>query len=80
MNMNNRTARAQVHRFGDTVALYVGTKEYSDIRGHTAYFTPEDARVLANALHRYAMDAKRKGYLESTIGTFHLNIGEGEDE
>ena len=76
---SNRIARAQVHRFHDTVALYVGTKEYEDIQGHTAYFTAEDARVLANALHRFAMDAKKKGYLESTIETFHLNIGEDDD-
>lgn len=74
----NRQARAQIHRFNDTVALYVGTKEYADIRGHTAYFDPEDARQLANALHRYAMDAKRKGYLESNIGTYELNIDQGE--
>jgi hypothetical protein len=75
--MRTRIGRAQIHRFNDFIALYVGTKEYQEVEGHTAYFTPEEARQLANALHRYAMDARRVGYLESGLGTYHLNIDAG---
>ena len=61
--------RAQVHRFRDRVAVYIGT-------GETVYMTPEDARKLARALTKTAKSIKTETFAESTCGTMELE-GEG---
>lgn len=49
--MQDAAISAQVHRFRDHVALYVGN-------GETVYITPADARTLADALNACADDVK----------------------
>ena len=53
----------QVHRFGDTVAAYIGT-------GDTTYMTPQQARELGNALIEAAKDTDNVKFTKSTFKTF----------
>ena len=64
----NPKACAQLHRFHDAVAVYIGDGE----NGLTVYFSPEQARELGHRLHQYGLDALRTRYLDSQIGTFHM--------
>lgn len=57
---------AQVHRFGDCVAVYVGD-------GSTVYLTPSDARKLAKALNACAKDVKANTFSDSLFATFRLD-------
>ena len=50
----------QVHRFGDTVAAYIGT-------GDTTYMTPQQARELGNALIEAAKDTDNVKFTKSMI-------------
>lgn len=54
--------RAQVHRFHDFVALYVGT-------GETVYLTPAQARQLSRAINKAAKSCETETFAQSTCGT-----------
>jgi len=57
---------AQVHRFNDKVAIYVG-------KGETTYLTPDEALELSGALHGAATDCKTTlRFSESAFKTFWL--------
>lgn len=56
---------AQVHRFRDAVAVYLGP-------GRTTYLTPRDAARLAKALNVTARDVTARPFQESTCGTHEL--------
>ena len=60
---------AQVYRFHDTVAIYIGTDP-------TVYMTPYKARKLSKALLEAAKDIKARNFLDSKVGTFELDIEE----
>lgn len=54
---------AQVHRYGDSVAVYIGT-------GPGVYMHPKDARRLARALVNAAKSVKNEpNYSTSTFST-----------
>ena len=59
--------RAQVHRFGDSVAGWLGS-------GDTAYMTPLAARQLARALLAAADDCEQRGAADSQCGTFAIEL------
>ena len=59
---------AQVHRFHDKVAAYLGN-------GATVYMTPADARWLARSLSAAARDIKeRPSYGDSQFRTVNREI------
>ncbi len=61
--MNDATISAQVHRFRDHVALYVGN-------GETVYVKPQDARTLGEALLACADDVEiQPNFSLSQVGT-----------
>lgn len=53
---------AQVHRFGDKVAVYVGD-------GSTTYLTAKQARALARALRTCAKSVVEEKFTNSEFGT-----------
>ena len=57
---------SQVHRFRDTVAVYIG-------KGETVYMTPHQARELGQALIDTADDIDKVKFTESTLPTFTVN-------
>lgn len=63
---------AQVHRFGDCVAIYVGS-------GETVYLPRRHALALARAIRACAVDiAKNPSFTQSKFGTFNLSMKEPE--
>lgn len=58
---------AQVHRFGDCVAAYLGD-------GQTVYMTPGDAKRLAVALNKCARDCIANKFTDSKFTTFELPL------
>ena len=56
---------SQVHRFGDCVAVFLGT-------GQTLYFTPKEAGEIAQALSKTKRDIMAHKFTDSRCGTFHL--------
>ena len=63
---------AQVHRFRDKVAAYLGG-------GETVYMTPKEARQLARALNKAAKSCETESFVDSTCGTFGMQFtGERE--
>jgi hypothetical protein len=64
------TARktAQVHRFHDSVALFVGD-------GSTCYLTMKQARELAIALLNCSNDVSDRKFTDSQLGTVTIPIG-----
>lgn len=54
----------QVHRFHDTVAVYVGD-------GQTTYLTPDQAIELGQALAAFGYDVNNVPFVESTLPTYH---------
>lgn len=59
---------AQVHRFRDKVAAYLGS-------GETVYMTPQDARWFARQLNAAARDIKeRPNFCDSQFGTAERKI------
>jgi hypothetical protein len=54
--------KAQVHRFGDCVAAYLGN-------GETVYLTPKDAKKLARALNACARDVAESRFVDSEFIT-----------
>lgn len=62
------THHIQVHRFGDTVACYVGIEGTG---AATVYLKPVDARKLAKALNSTAREINSGlKFANSKIGTF----------
>jgi hypothetical protein len=58
---------AQIHRFHDKVAIYLGN-------GETVYLTADEALELGSELTRYGNDVRNKTYLDSQIGTYNLDL------
>lgn len=58
---------AQVHRFGDAVAVYLGT-------GETVYLTPQEARKFTRAINRAARSCERESFVDSTCGTVNFTF------
>jgi hypothetical protein len=56
---------AQVHRFRDKVAVYVGG-------GETVYLKPANARKLARALNAAARSCDKESFVDSTCGTVNV--------
>jgi hypothetical protein len=59
---------SQVHRFHDSVALFIGT-------GATGYFTAKEARQIARALNSCAKSVERERFSASTFGSVDLPNG-----
>ena len=62
---------AQIHRFRDKVAAYIGT-------GPTQYLTPKEARALARGLVAAARSCEREAFGASTCGTITVPLSLGE--
>jgi uncharacterized membrane protein YgaE (UPF0421/DUF939 family) len=60
-----KTNRAQVHRFHDKVAVYVGD-------GQTVYMQAAIARKLARALNACARSVDQTGFLQSKFETVEI--------
>ena len=60
---------AQVHRFGDCVAAYLGD-------GQTVYMTPADARKFAKALNACARDVGAAKFTSGTFRTVELDFAD----
>lgn len=58
---------AQIHRFHNKVAGYVGT-------GETVYLTPKEARKIAKALNACARSCDKESFQESNFNTFRLEF------
>jgi hypothetical protein len=58
---------AQIHRFGDSVAGWLGT-------GETVYMTPADARKIGKALIAAAKDVEACKFTESPFKTVSLQL------
>lgn len=58
---------AQIHRFGDCVAMYLSN-------GETVYMTPQDARKLSQQMLECAQDVKRHKYGNGTFKTFSIEL------
>lgn len=69
-NPNRRTdIKGQVHRFGDYVAVYIGT-------GETVYLDPKQARAVARALTKAARSCDLEDFASSTCGTVIFDFSE----
>lgn len=53
---------AQVHRFRDSVAVYLG-------KGETVYLTPATAHKIAKAMNACARDIKARDFIDSEFST-----------
>lgn len=53
---------AQVHRYRDSVAVYLG-------KGQTVYLTPKEARQFARAINKTAKSCQSETFAQSTCGT-----------
>lgn len=61
-------SRAQVHRFRDSVAAFLGD-------GQTVYMTPADARRIARALNAAAREiASGVPFAQSSVGTVQIEL------
>lgn len=68
-NPNRRNVvNAQVHRFRDHVAVYVGT-------GETVYLDPKQAKALARALNKAAHSCENEDFAQATCGTHSFEFG-----
>lgn len=63
-----KAVHAQVHRFRDDVAIYLG-------KGETVYLTPKEARQLSAAINRAAKSCETETFTESTCGTTRFDFG-----
>lgn len=64
---------AQVHRFRDTVACYLGA-------GPTTYLSSKEARALSKALLKAARDCDRVPFTASTCGTVTVPLVDKRNE
>lgn len=60
---------AQVHRFGDCVAMYL-----SD--GKTVYMTPKDAQAIAKALTACSRDVKAHKFVDGQFKTTEFALAD----
>lgn len=60
-------ATGQLHRFRDSVAVWVG-------KGETVYMTADEAEAFAAALLRAAQSIRNEGFAQSTCGTVRLTF------
>lgn len=65
-----KKSKAQVHRFHDKVAAYLG-------KGETVYLTPMEAEALGDAFIRAAKSCREEKFGKSTFGTYTIEL-EGE--
>jgi hypothetical protein len=56
---------AQVHRFRDKVAVYVGN-------GETVYMTAKEARALARAIGKVAKSVETQTFAQSDCGMSYI--------
>jgi len=62
-----------VHRFGDSVALFVGT-------GETVYLTARDARRFTRAINEVIRSFdKGQSFVESTCRTYSASVPDGRE-
>ena len=61
---------AQVHRFGDEVAVWLGD-------GKTIYLTPKAANAIADAMHQCTNDISCNKFTNSAFGTVNVDVTEG---
>jgi len=66
--MSNETI-GSVHRFRDTVAVYIGT-------GATVYLSTKEAVALARALNACSRDIKKSSFVNSEFKTTDIKRGE----
>ena len=64
---------AQVHRFHDKVAVWLGG-------GDTVYLTAEEAIKLGNKIAAYGRDVKACKFTDSEMGTFNATISDPEND
>jgi len=57
--------RGSLHRFHNTVAIYLGD-------GETIYLTPKEARKIAAGLFKFARDIETKDFSDSQVHTIDL--------
>lgn len=57
--------KAQVHRFHDQAAIFIGT-------GSTAYFDAKEARKIARHLNKIAKEIETSRFTESKAGTLEI--------
>jgi hypothetical protein len=62
------TVPAQVHRYGDLVAVWIGG-------GATRYLAPSEAKLLSLALLNAAVDCETTPFTKSGCGTVELQFG-----
>lgn len=62
---------AQVHRFRDKVAIYIGT-------GATVYLDPKDARQISKAINKVARSCERESFAQSSGNTHSFDFPKGE--
>lgn len=65
--MNDAKINAQVHRFGDNVAMYLGD-------GSTVYLKPRDARKIAAAIYKVARSCERERFVDSSGNTHQFSF------
>jgi hypothetical protein len=65
--------KGQVHRFRDSVALYIGT-------GETVYVSAADARKIARALNRAAKSCASEPFAQSSGLTFAFSFQDGREK
>lgn len=65
--------KAQVHRFRDKVAVYVGN-------GDTVYLDPDTAYKLANALDDCAISIRDQPFTHSTFETREIELGDASHD
>jgi hypothetical protein len=69
--MSKQLDYAQVHRFRDDVAAWLGD-------GSQQYMTPAQALQLGTALIQCATDVLQRDFQRSTFGTFRLEVEDNE--
>lgn len=60
-------AHAQIHRYGNRVAVFIG-------KGETQYLTSAEAAKLAKALNRAVKSCRTETFQKSTCGTFEMEF------
>lgn len=65
--------KGQVHRFRDSVCLYVGT-------GETVYVSAADARKIARALNKAAKSCTSEPFAQSSGLTFSFSFQDGREK
>jgi hypothetical protein len=64
-----KTLKAQVHRFRDYVAVYVGD-------GQTTYLSDDEAERLANNIIKCVEDIRARKFTDSQFNTVEIFISE----